>query len=669
MIVLKLALNHILKETSYIYNILQYVFLLTYAVYILLPFPILIWLYIPLPFLNAVLYILYKDYLERETISWRVFLTQGALFTVSIPLYLIKLLEKALGSHVPILIKVIITLIAFTIYFAFILTDSRKWKEKFDDIKVKDTLSGEEIADNHDVKICIDAETGKEIYIKKKDRFLHLLILGPTGCGKTSQVLIPMILQDIQNDHGVIVLEPKSDLAVLAYAMSIFYGKRALYFNPIDPDCPYFNPLDGKESVVIENITTIFEMLSPDSITYYKDIANNLLRNAIRVLKRTEEAYLDYDTGISRKPATLLELNDLLQNTSNRGRMMVNEFLMIPAITPAEKKENEDVARYFLDVYYADRSVVWQNSSGVRTQVSNLINNEYLRRVLNPRNGKSDINFNDIVENEGKIFITTAQGALQNLNKYLGFFLMFSIQAAIMARSGNEETRKPCYWYLDEFQTYANSGLSTILQQGRSYRVSAILATQSRNAIKLGLGNAGDAFLSVVNTNARSQILFPGLDPDDAKYYSFAYGDEKKTEIQKGVSRSRFEFGHGLKEMNYPTEQERYLEKDMPRFTATKLTEKKFSEITYRRILDNNVTVAKDGISSFIDEKLNNELQKIAELHISEQTRKRLERENEIYTAKKALYTSYQSGRKSHKENETSEKTEVLGKKGKIPVD
>ena len=31
-----------------------------------------------------------------------------------------------------------------------------------------------------------------------------------------------------------------------------------------------------------------------------------------------------------------------------------------------EKKENEDIASWFIDVYYADRSVVWQNSSGVR---------------------------------------------------------------------------------------------------------------------------------------------------------------------------------------------------------------------------------------------------------------------------------------------------------------
>ena len=178
---------------------------------------------------------------------------------------------------------------------------------------------------------------------------------------------------------------------------------------------------------------------------------------------------------------------------------------------------------------------------------------------------------------------------------------MFSIQAAIINRPGNENTRKPCYLYLDEFQTYANQGFSIVLQQGRSYRVSAILATQSRNAIKMDMGSvAGEAFLSVISTNARSQIIFPGIDPEDAKYYSVAFGEREEEVKQKSETHAKFEFGHGMNMPNFPTESTRTTIENKPYMTATDIGYKKFQEVSYKLMKDSSVTFARKGISSFI---------------------------------------------------------------------
>ena len=144
-----------------------------------------------------------------------------------------------------------------------------------------------------DVKLCEDLETGSPVIIPYKDRFLHMLILGPTGSGKTSQSIIPMLNQDVQNlEAGVTVIEPKGDLAEKIYAMSQYYGRPAVYFNPILDACPTFNPLYGKEEDVIENVVTTFNMLDPDSPQYFKDMNEQLLRNALKVLKRFKEATL-----------------------------------------------------------------------------------------------------------------------------------------------------------------------------------------------------------------------------------------------------------------------------------------------------------------------------------------------------------------------------------------
>ena len=641
-------LSNFLEKSQPIYEVMQYIFLVILTFYIFFPKPILVGIYIFSIFLMFMSYILYKDYSNNPERTWNIFTVIASLSIISVPLYLLRLLEVFLNVKIPIGIKLMFSFGMIILCIVLLFVDNKKKRMKMDEIRVKETLLGKKgVAppSEHDIDICIDAESGETAVLKRNDRFLHVITYGPTGCGKTSQVLIPMLNQDIRKKHGVIVMEPKKDLALKAYAMDIYYNpdEAGLYFDPTEPDCPSLNPLDGPEDLIIEKITTIFEMLTADSQTYFKDIANNVLRNSIKMIKRLEYANMNFDTGISSSPATLIRLNDVLTNTGNRGRDAVAELRNIPTHTDDEKKENEDIASWFIDVYYADRSVVWQNSSGVRTQVYKLISNKHLRRVLNPENGKSDIDFTDIIENEKRLFITTAQGELLDLNKYLGFFIMFSIQAAIINRPGNENTRKPCYLYLDEFQTYANQGFSIVLQQGRSYRVSAILATQSRNAIKMDMGSvAGEAFLSVISTNARSQIIFPGIDPEDAKYYSVAFGEREEEVIQKGETHAKFEFGHGMNMPNFPTESTRTTIENKPYMTATDIGYKKFQEVSYKLMKDSSVTFARKGISSFINEELNQTLDEISEKHVIEQKTKRDEIEQRIAKAKEDLYRNYQ---------------------------
>ena len=68
--------------------------------------------------------------------------------------------------------------------------------------------------------------SGKKAVIPIKDRMVHVLVLGVTGSGKTSQSLLPMILQDFQSDNfeyesmnvvqmGQIILEPKGKRTVI----------------------------------------------------------------------------------------------------------------------------------------------------------------------------------------------------------------------------------------------------------------------------------------------------------------------------------------------------------------------------------------------------------------------------------------------------------------------
>ena len=278
-------------------------------------------------------------------------------------------------------------------------------------------------------ELCLDqklvAETAKkkginlEEIIPYEDRFLHVLVLGPTGCGKTSQILIPMCLQDIRNPNmGVTVLDPKGDFAQKTAMIAKMEGRPFLYFDPSIKGCPHFNPLAGKEVDVVENMATTFRMLNPDSPTFFLDMDEQLIRNAVKVLKR-----LDKDCGVEGTYANLIQLSRLLQNSGGAGRKLVQELSKVSSPTPEEAKENTDIIAWFQNDYFAERSKVYENTSEVRSQVAKITSNEYLRDVLNPdpsKGEKNDLDFDKHLEEGGVICISTAQGTLRGLSKFLG---------------------------------------------------------------------------------------------------------------------------------------------------------------------------------------------------------------------------------------------------------
>lgn len=444
-----------------------------------------------------------------------------------------------------------------------------------------------------DIVLCKNVDTKQNVIMPCKDRFLHMLVLGPTGSGKTSQIILPMLNQDMQNlEAGITVIEPKGDLAEKAYAMAQYYGRPAIYFNPILESCPKFNPLGGREEDVIENVVTTFNMLNPDSPQYFKDMNEQLLRNSLKVLKR-----------LMGDEATLIDLSRLISNAMGEGRKMVTAFAKKRQENESLRKENDDIANYFLGDYFNEKSKTYENTSGIRSQVAKIVSNTYLRKVLNPK-GRGDVNFDKHLENGGIICISTAQGSLRELGSFLGYFIILNFQSSVFKRPGNEDTRRHHFLYIDEFQTYSNPGFADMLTQGRSYRVASHLATQNRALIGMGSGRDGDDFIELVSTNARNVVIFPGGNFNDAKYYSDQFGEIDKRDVQIGVTRQKFNpiyFSGG----KAPTEQERVMETTEARYSPTDIIYRKFGEITYMIIQDNTLQTPGVGKVEYIDKSLN----------------------------------------------------------------
>lgn len=573
--------------------------------------------------IGSVVYFLPKLDERRQKIGFFYLQTSPIMFLsvlVNAPIFaLAKAMKKAgMGSSVAMLsILCLLILIAGALLLYLSPKGSEKmklWKEK---LKIGTIGQDDAIERPGDVVLCTNKESGKPEIWHYKDRFLHMLILGATGTGKTSQTILPLLNQDMQNmETGITVLEPKGDLAQKAYMMAEHYGRKdVVYFDPSFKNCKFFNPLFGPETEVVENMATTFRMLNPDSPQFFLDLNEQLIRNAIKVLKRMDAA-----EGVDGRYATLINLSTLLQNTAGQGRNLVNQFAKLSAPTDEEQKENQDIASWFLNDYFAERSKVYENTSGVRSQVAKLVSNKYLRRVLNPQFDKgerNEIDFDKHLAEGGVICICTAQGVLRDLGRFLGYFIILQLQSAVFRRPGNENTRRSHMLYIDEFQTYSNPGFSDMLTQGRSYRVACHLATQARAQMAMGGGRDGRNFVELVSTNARNIVLYPGCSKDDAEYYSKQFGEYEKVEIQTGKSYKTFNpLTGGLDRLGHPTETVREQRKMTAIFSPSDLIYRPFGEIVYCIIKRNSIQIPQVGTISYIPKELNDKLDEMIDAYI-----------------------------------------------------
>ena len=312
------------------------------------------------------------------------------------------------------------------------------------------------------------------------DAVYHTHLLGPTGVGK-STVLLSLALADAAEGRGLLLLDPKGDLATDFVArLPQERAEDVVVLDPTNP-CPVgFNPLAGSPELAVVTAEAVLGVLA------------ELFRDSWGI--RTADVLSAALLTLARIPqATLVWLVPLLTNPAFRRRVL--------ALAPPDPLGTD---------------VFWQGyeAKPVRTQavevapVLNKLRQLMLRPGLRAMLGQAQPRFGltDLLERRRIVVVNLNQGLLgAGAARLLGTLLVAQLWQHLLARQAEPAQRRQIVSvYIDEVQAFLAGlpgSLADALAQARSLGAAFHLAHQYR-------GQLSTEMMQAVETNTRSKVYF-----------------------------------------------------------------------------------------------------------------------------------------------------------------
>lgn len=371
------------------------------------------------------------------------------------------------------------------------------------------------------VTLCYDRKTGTPVEMYEEDRFLHTMVFGPSGTGKSSQIVLPLIYQDIiNNECGITIFDPKEDLAQDAYELALKYSTRkVVYIDPISHDCPKVNPFAGTVDEIVNTLSKIF------TSGVVKGTDEQMARNTIRVLISRSIILINQFPHLVGNNLNIKTYSDFINNRGNNARM---EIVKIKERLQKEKTKMDliDICDWFIRTYFETNSKANEICYDFRQKIEEIASNEFLSKILAPTGYDTTIlDFNESIARGDIVIVNTRYSYLGHMAKTFGEFLLRLYMTAVFRRRHYQkehhmgEYLKPNFCYIDEFATFSLI-TQDLFVQGRSFRVGVHICVQSRALLRVCGDQDSSDQATVVEANTRNIVLFPGMEGSDAEYYS-----------------------------------------------------------------------------------------------------------------------------------------------------
>lgn len=347
--------------------------------------------------------------------------------------------------------------------------------------------------------------------IKREDRTRHTYVIGKTGMGKTT-LLQNMAVQDIRNGNGLAFIDPHGEVAdnLLDFVPEDRI-EDVMYFAPFDLEHPIsFNVMEDvgpdKRHLVADGLLSAFKKIWVDM---WSGRMEYLLNNALLAL-------LEYPDS------TILGVNRMFADKAYRKRVVAN-------VTDVSVKAfwEEEYANY-------DENFARQAASAIQNKVGQFVSNPQVRNIVGQVNSSFDVR--ELMDNKKIMLINLSKGQVGEDNaRLIGSMLITKMYLAAMSRADAGGSRSLAelpqfYFYVDEFQSFANESFAGILSEARKYKLNLTIAHQYieqmdedvRNAV---FGNVGTmiAFrVGAFDAEVLEKEFAPEFDAEDLVNLGFA---------------------------------------------------------------------------------------------------------------------------------------------------
>ncbi len=294
--------------------------------------------------------------------------------------------------------------------------------------------------------------------IKSKDRDRHMYVIGKTGMGK-STLLENMAIQDIRNGEGLAFIDPHGGTVehLLEYIPEDRI-KDVVYFAPFDLEHPIaFNVMEDvgydRRHLVVSGLMATFKKIWEDAWSARMEY----------ILTNTLLALLEYPD------ATLLGVNRMYTDKEYRQKVVDN--VKDPVVKDFWTKEFAN---------YGDR-YTQEATPAIQNKVGQFTGNPLIRNIIGQP--KSSFDIRTMMDEKKILLINLSKGLVGETNmRLLGSMLTTRIFLAAMSRANlpaPELKKLPnFYFYVDEFQNFANETFAEILSEARKYKLNLVIAHQ-----------------------------------------------------------------------------------------------------------------------------------------------------------------------------------------------
>lgn len=311
---------------------------------------------------------------------------------------------------------------------------------------------------------------GVNFGIKAKDRQRHMYVVGKTGMGK-STLLENMAAQDIKNGEGMAFIDPHGSAAetLLEYVPE-HRIKDVVYFAPFDLDHPVaFNVMEDvgadKRHLVVSGLMSTFKKIWVDAWSARMEY---ILTNALLAL-------------IEYPDTTLLSVNRLFVDKAYRKKVV--EYIKDPA-----------VKAFWVDEFanYTDRFTA-EALPAIQNKIGQFTGNPLIRNIIGQPH--SSFNIREMMDEKKILIMNLSKGLIGETNaNLLGSMLTTRIYLAAMSRAdlpvAQMKQMPNFYFYVDEFQSFANATFANILSEARKYHLNLIIAHQYIEQMEEDVRNA-----------------------------------------------------------------------------------------------------------------------------------------------------------------------------------